>query len=188
MASRTSSSNAYAPNVERGPISDEDLIRGFLLALGAGGRKKKTLLIYEDSIRMLSEFTRELGLPGLAAMDRNHVCHWLTSLHRKGNGPATVSVLYRSLNLMFRWRLNEGERPDNPMDRVGPPKIPDTIQPYHSLNEVETILNSIGRQTAHNLRDSAMILTLYDTGVRAVELWGMRVEELDWRDRTILVL
>ena len=73
------------------------------------------------------------------------------------------------------------------MERVDPPKIPDTIQPYYSLDEVETILKSIGRQTAHNLRDSAMILALYDSGVRATELCGMRTEDLDRRDRTILV-
>ena len=73
------------------------------------------------------------------------------------------------------------------MDRVDPPKIRDTIQPCYSLNEVETILKSIGRQTAHDLRDSALVLRLYDTGVRAAELCSMRGEDLDWRDRTILV-
>ena len=54
MVSKTSSSDVNAPNYGREPISDEDLIRGFILALGAGGRKQKTLTIYEDSIRMLS--------------------------------------------------------------------------------------------------------------------------------------
>lgn len=32
-----------------------------------------------------------------------------------------------------------------------------------------------------------MILTLYDTGVRAAELCGMKESDLDWRDRTIVV-
>ena len=58
MVSGTSSSDVCAPNVERGPISYEDLLRGVVLALRAGGRKEKTLLIYEDSIRMFSEFAR----------------------------------------------------------------------------------------------------------------------------------
>ena len=31
-----------------------------------------------------------------------------------------------------------------------------------------------------------MIMTLYDTGVRAAELCGMKVGDLDWRYRTIL--
>ncbi len=52
MVSQSSSSDVIAPNFNREPISDEDVIRGFILALGAGGRKQKTLTIYEDSIRI----------------------------------------------------------------------------------------------------------------------------------------
>ena len=101
MASQSSSSDVSTPNFNREPISDEDVIRGFILALGAGGRKQKTLTIYEDSIKMLSVFARDLGLPGLTLMDRTHIRHWLTSLHQKGNKPATVSARYRSLNRFF---------------------------------------------------------------------------------------
>ena len=96
MATKSSSSDVSVPNYQREPISDEDLVRGFILALGAGGRKQKTLYIYEESIRSLSDFARSLGLPGLATMDRTHVRHWLTSLHQKGNKPATcLSVIAR---------------------------------------------------------------------------------------------
>ncbi len=38
MVSKSSSSDVSAPNFNREPISDEDVIRGFILALGAGGR------------------------------------------------------------------------------------------------------------------------------------------------------
>ena len=115
MVSETSSSDVSVPNFSREAISDEDLLRGFLLALGAGGRKPKTLHIYEESIQMLSDFTRSLGLPGLATMDRTHVRYWLTSLHQKGNKPATVSVRYRSVNRFFKWCMAEDERTNNPM-------------------------------------------------------------------------
>ena len=98
MASKSSSSDVSAPNYSSEPLSDDDLIRGFTLALGAGGQKEKTLYIYEESIRMLSDFAQGLGLPGLPAMDRNVIRHWLISLHQRGNKPATVSVRYRSLN------------------------------------------------------------------------------------------
>ena len=149
MVSRTSSSD-----VNHESISDDDLLRGFILALAAGGRKQETLIIYEDSIRMLSEFARSLGLPGLAATDRNVVRHWLTSLHQKGNKPATVSVRYRSLNRFFNWCVAEEERSENPMDRVDPPIIPSEIQAYYQLHEVERVIKAIGRVTPHNLRDS----------------------------------
>ena len=79
MATKTSSSDVSAPNSNREIISDDDLIRGFVLALGAGGRKARTIFIYEDSIRRLSTFARSLGLPILATMDRTVVRHWLSS-------------------------------------------------------------------------------------------------------------
>ena len=63
------------PNFKREPMSDGNVIRGFILALGAGGRKQKTLTIYEDAIRMRSVFARDWGLPGLTAMDRTHIRH-----------------------------------------------------------------------------------------------------------------
>ncbi len=187
MVAKPSSSDVNAPNSGRGLISDDDLIRGFIMALGAGGRKSRTLFIYEDSIRSLSDFARNLGLPSLATMDRTHIRHWLSSLHQKGNKPATVSIRYRSLNRFFGWCVTEEERSDNPMDRVDPPRIPSEIQAYYQPDDVEKVVKSIGRSTPHNLRDAAMVMVLYDSGVRAAELCGMKAEDLDWRDRTILV-
>ena len=87
MVSKSSSSEVSAPNFNRESISDEDLIRGFLLALGAGGRKGKTLHIYEESIRMLSDFAQSLGLPSLATMDRTHIRHWHPASTRRATNP-----------------------------------------------------------------------------------------------------
>ena len=41
MTTKTSSSDVNAPNYQGEPISDEDLIRGFILALGAWGAQAK---------------------------------------------------------------------------------------------------------------------------------------------------
>jgi len=187
MTSKTTCSNVCAPNSGPGSIPDDDLIRGFLLALEAGGRKPRTLFIYEDSIRKLSDFSREHSFPSLVTMDRNTIRHWLASLHQQGNKPATVSIRYRSLNRFFRWCVAEGERADNPMDHVEPPIIPSEIQPYYQPNDVETVIKSIGRSTPYNLRDAAVVMILFDTGVRASELCGMKSDDMDWRDKTILV-
>ena len=84
-------------------------------------------------------------------MHRTHTGHRLTSLHRKGNKPPTVSVRYRSLNRVFNWCVAEKERSDNPMDRVDPPKIPSETQAYYQTHEVVKIIRAIGRTTPHNL-------------------------------------
>lgn len=187
MSTESSRSHVSAPNYHPEPISDYDLIRGFELSLGASGRRDKTLEVYTDSIKALSTFTRQEGLPPLAVMNREHVRFWLMSLHKKGNKPGTVHVRYRSLNRFFRWCVVEGERPDNPMDLIDPPKLPDVIQAYYTPEDLQKVLKIIGRRTVNDLRDKGIILTLFDTGVRAAELCGMRQEDLDWRSRTIMV-
>ena len=73
------------------------------------------------------------------------------------------------------------------MDRVDPLKIPSEIQAYYQRQDVETVLKTIGRSTPHNLWDAAMMMVLYDTGVRATELCLIKIEDLDWRDWTIIV-
>ena len=160
MLTKTSSSDVCAPNLSGDSITDEDLIRAFILALAAGGRKPKTLTVYQESIRSLADFARDLGLAGLATMDRTHIRHWLNSLHQKGNKPATVSVRYRSLNRFFNWCVIEEERTDNHMDRVEPPKIPSEIQAYYSPHDVASVIKAVARSTPHNLRDVAIILVL----------------------------
>ncbi len=46
MVKTRPSSHVSVPKYQAEPISDEDLIRGFLLDLGASGRSPKTLYIY----------------------------------------------------------------------------------------------------------------------------------------------
>ena len=187
MVYKSLGSDVGAANPMPESKSDEELLLGFLLALAAGGRKGKTLKIYEESIRMLSDFAGNLGLPGLATMDRTHIRHWLSTLHQKGNKPSTVSVRYRSVSRFFNWCVNDREREDNPMDRVDAPRIPDTIQPYYLPHEVEAVVKAMSRVTPHVLRDGAIVMTLFDTGVRAAELCGMKFENLNWEEGTILV-
>ncbi|MDP6494969.1 MAG: tyrosine-type recombinase/integrase [Dehalococcoidia bacterium] len=187
MVTKRSRSHVSAPNHALEPISDEDLIRGFLLDLGASGRSPKTLFIYGDSVKRLSAFARDLGFPLLATIGRDHVRHWLMSLHQKGNKPGAVHVRYRSANRFFKWCVKEGEREDNPVDHIDPPRLPQVIQPYYEPPEVEAVLKAIGRKSTYALRDTAVVLTLFDSGVRAAELCGMQIEDLDWRGLSIKV-
>ena len=187
MVKSRPSSHVSVSNYQSEAISDDDLIRGFLLDLGASGRSPKTLFIYSDSVRRLSAFGRELGFPPLAHMDKDHVRHWLSSLHQAGNRPASVHVHYRSLNRFFIWCVKEGEREDNPVDYIDPPRLPQVIQPFYDPTDVEAVLKAIGTKNPHALRDTGVVLTLFDTGVRASELCGMKVGVVDWKELSIKV-
>ena len=50
----------------------------------------------------------------------------------------------RALNRFFRWCVDEDERSDNPMDHIGPHRIPDEILPHDSEQNIETVLSPPG--------------------------------------------
>ncbi len=185
-------SHVYAPNVQPEPISNEDIVRSFLLGLGGAGRVEKTLETYGQSLRMFVEFAKMEGLPPLVEMEPDHLRYWFQSLYKRGNKPGSVSVRYRALNRFYNWAVREGEVAENPLHRVDPPRIPDEIQPWYRPEDVEKVLKAIGREgqrgiKVYQLRDTAIVLTLYDSGPRAAEVCGMRVQDIDWKHKTIMV-
>lgn len=56
-----------------------------------------------------------------------------------------------------------------------------------SASEVTALLRSCDRRTALGRRDYAVVLTLARLGLRAGELAGLRLEDLDWRAGLLLV-
>jgi integrase/recombinase XerD len=108
--------------------------------------------------------------------------------------PKTISYIFITLCAFFHWASDELEIP-NPMKSVPAPKFQERpIEPF-SKEEIESMLKAcdtceeaktekrnkftMRRPTAY--RDRALILTLFDTGLRASELCALNIEDLDTR-------
>lgn len=190
-SSHTSVPNSVTGRTQKAPLSslppeDALLLRGFLLELRGSGRAQGTLTIYGESVRFLSRFCQDQGMPSLANVTAEHVREFMADLASR-NKPASVHARYRALKRFFKWLVTEGVRNDNPMDRIKPPRLPELIQPHYQPQELETVLKVCRDSSSYGLRDRAIILVLYDTGVRAAEVCGMEVSHINWDDQTILV-
>ncbi len=185
MPSKTSSLHPSAPNF----LTDEQALQGYFLALRAGGRAAKTISTYASSLKLLQEFSAARGMPAIAAVSAEHLREFFGDLYERGNKPASVSVRYRALQQFFKWLVREGERLDNPMDRIPAPRVPEQIQPHYTDDDVRQVLAKMlpNSRDPLVLRNRAMLLTLYDTGLRGAELCGVRTGDLDLRDLSIRV-
>ena len=160
---------------------------GFELALKAEGKAPKTLRIYLQAVDALLAFTAERGMPDFGELTAEHLREFVASLYARGNKASTVSNRYRALRRFFAWLRDEGERTDNPLERIAAPRIPDQVMPHYEAGEVDALLRTCKPTTYYGLRDRAVILVLYDTGVRAHELTGMQLAELNVSQGTVLV-
>lgn len=86
--------------------------------------------------------------------------------------------LLSSLRSFFDWLILEGERPDNPCDRVEAPKLGRYLPEVLSVEEVEKILDSVSGSDWRALRDRAILEILYGCGLRVSEACGLLISHV----------
>lgn len=190
MTGRARSLHPGAPNYsgreDTGP-GIEALLSSFRLILRAEGLSEKTYVIYADAVRRLGAFRVERGMPPLTAMTSEHIREFLGEMQGR-NAPSTVNQRYRSLGRFYKWLLDEGEVRENPMLRIKPPNVPDRLKEHYGTESIERVLKACGERSWTALRDRAMVLVLYDTGVRASELCGMCMDDIDLDEQAVKVI
>jgi site-specific recombinase XerD len=99
-----------------------------------------------------------------------------------------VAKHYRSLQQLFRWLVEDGEIGHSPMERMRPPAVPE--QPVNILtdDELRALLDAARGNTFENRRDTAKLRMLIDTGMRAGELAGLAVTDLDAEQGVAIVM
>jgi site-specific recombinase XerD len=101
--------------------------------------------------------------------------------------PRTVKDYHSHLRTFFRWLVDEGGVDACPMDGIAPPIArADQIQPF-TETQVAALMQA-ARKSRHPRRDEALVLFLLDTGVRASELAGLRMENVDLTGKRAVVL
>lgn len=102
-------------------------------------------------------------------------------------GTRSVKDCYSILRTFFRWIVAEGYLRETPMDGLRPPiHRPDQVQPF--TEEQVCQLLQAAKKGRHPLRDEALLLFMVDTGVRASELCGLKLSDIDIVARKALVL
>lgn len=191
MRSDISSLQHRPPNylISRGH-EDPLLLKEWILVLRGDGKSPRTIEGYADSVRQLASFLETGGFPSLTEATAEHVREWLNELRNRGNKPATVNTRYRGVHAFYKWLVEEGEVRENPLARIQPPRVPETVQPYYTPEDVRLVLKSLRGRRIRGFdaaRTRAVILALFDTGLRASELCSLRLEDVNWDAQTIVV-
>jgi site-specific recombinase XerD len=154
----------------------------FALHLSAT-RSEKTARIYLAALDALIRHLEAKAMPtGARAVRREHVESYFAE-RRETVKPTTLSVEFRALQQFWKWALNEEEIERSPMERMRPPRVPDAPVPVVSIDDFRRLLKSAAGRDLADRRDTAILLLLFDTGIRRGELVGMEVDDLDLRER-----
>lgn len=170
-------------------VNIEDAISSFARRLRVNDKKPRTIQVYSESVGQLARFLRERGMPATAdGFTGEHVGEYLLNLRERGMKPSTVSVRYRALRTFSKWLVKEGERKDDPMQNIEPPRLTELQPRVLTLDELKRLVETTAKdKSLAGRRDLSLIYLFIDTGARRSEIAGLRkaYQWLDEKDRPV---
>lgn len=103
---------------------------------------------------------------------------YLSEKIREGLSKRSQARLLSSLRSFFNWCIEEGERKENPCDRIDAPKLGKYLPAVLSVEEVAAIIDSVDTRKPSGLRDRAILEVLYGCGLRVSECTGLRISHV----------
>jgi site-specific recombinase XerD len=156
--------------------------------LRATNKAPSTIVSYANCATALLDYLIAHGMPtGASNVGREHIEAFLADLGDRCS-PATTAKHYRSLQQLFKWLVDDGEITASPFARMKPPAVPE--QPVAVLTDADltALLATCKGNTFEQRRDTAILRLLLDTGMRAGELIGLSVGDLDDETSTAFVM
>jgi integrase/recombinase XerD len=166
----------------------ETRVDAFLLDQKAQGLSKGTIFFYEKKLEIFSEFCQSQIITEIPQITPLLIREYLVWLEKRGHNNGGIHAFFRTLRTFLYWWESEVEPENwrNPIRKVKAPKMANLpIEPV-SMDDIQKMLKVYGDNFT-GLRDKAIILCLFDTGVRASELCAMDIDHVDQISGEILI-
>jgi site-specific recombinase XerD len=146
----------------------------------AAGSTPKTVDWHALSVGQFSKFLAAQGHSGdVADLGNDDLRSYIDRLQGQGLAQASIATKVRSIRAWGRWLVDEEYLARDPFQKVKRPRVDDVAKHTLAPEDVDRILAKCDRKTVTGLRDFAMLLTLYSTGLRASELLNLTLDDLN---------
>jgi site-specific recombinase XerD len=142
------------------------------------GLAANTLVAYRRDLSGFSEFSHRYGIEELSAIDRRLVRRHIANLSTRGYAPRTLARKASSVRAFLEDAARRGLMDVNPAATVPRPKQPRSLPKAMPSSSLSEALDEIAGDGPIDLRDRAILETLYGLGLRVSELASLRLEDV----------
>lgn len=185
-------------------------VEAFMGACARKGLSEKTQSSYEQTLRLFGLFLAERGITQTEDIRHPHIEAYIDYIRSRGKytvcsvespaspnyperridyakkvSPVTINNYLRNLKAFFSWCVREeliGKNPVKPEDTI---KVERRPLAFVSDAEFKRLLASLDVTKFSEYRDSVIIRTLLDTGMRCGECLAVKVTDLDLQKQCI---
>ena len=163
----------------RQPASPDlaQLLPSWELSLRAERKSTQTVKVYGDGVRRFLAWAKTTGRP--AVLDRATVTLFVTDLLDQGAEPATARSRQLALRRFSAWLLDEGEAARDELLGTRPPKLDEKVVDPLTDSELKGLIAACSGPALMDRRDEAIVRLMLETGIRAGEVVGLTVADID---------
>lgn len=130
-----------------------------------------TLRAYRKDLECFFDFLREKGEP---TVDTRVISLYIGFLLKYGMNPRSVARKLSTLKSFFKALRRMGCITESPTDTIKTPRIKKHLPGFLTYQQIQESLE------IHDMRDRAIMETLYSCGLRASELVGLNLDDVDF--------
>ena len=154
-------------------------VRDYISAKATENLSKGTLRNY---FNMLKNFFAVVGKPVNEITTNDIRVYLFNYKERRKISDRTLEQMRVDLNSFFCWCVNEDIIIKNPVRNVSAIRFHETERNVLTPSELEQI-----RFACKDIREKAIVDTLYSTGCRVTELCAIQLGDIDWENRSIKI-
>jgi site-specific recombinase XerD len=153
-----------------------ETIQELIMATQIEGRSQRTIQSYREKLGYLCDFLGDVPIEKVTAADLER---YVTHLQECDLSPFAIKIRVLVLKRLWRFAEVEGIITENPAQQIKAPRQRGEMPRWAATDDILALLEITQGDTSLDLRDRAAILFLSDTGCRASELCGLKVDDLD---------
>jgi integrase/recombinase XerC len=139
----------------------------------------------------LEQFYGFLGEADLSDVDHQTLRRFIAHLMKLKMKKSSIARKLSAIRTYYKYLNREGILSNNPARLIMTPRrekrLPSVLTADDALRLMEAPGGKLGEDRHAELRDRAVLETLYSTGIRASELTGMNREDIDRHDQLIRI-
>lgn len=148
---------------------------------------------YLSDLESLLMHINQLGITEFSQLEINHLRSWLANLQIKGAARSSITRRVVSIRAFTYWGSRNGWLSKDIGKDLIAPKPERTLPEILNVEGAALVLESLETRAQEqpepaNLRDLAMVETLYGSGIRVSELVGLDISDLDTSRNTLRVI
>uniref|UniRef100_A1UIV5 Phage integrase family protein n=1 Tax=Mycobacterium sp. (strain KMS) TaxID=189918 RepID=A1UIV5_MYCSK len=154
-----------------------DLLPSWQLALRSEGKAPGTIKTYTDGVAAFLRWCAATDTP--PAITKPAVQGFIGDLLDGGAESATAVARFKGVRQFARWMADEGEIDGDPLVGLKRPAQVRKVVPALSDDQLRALLDACRGKTLKHRRDEAIVRLMAETGMRAAELLGLTVADVD---------